>query len=92
MSVAGVPAVVQDFYLFFIFLILFCPSDNFRRDIFLDLRNIVDAPWFVRNSDLHRDLEVDDVGREIQRFGRNMKKGSISTKTLRPYSYWTTRA
>jgi hypothetical protein len=32
------------------------------------LRNIVDAPWFVRNSDLHRDLEVDVVGREIPRF------------------------
>jgi len=34
------------------------------------LRNIVDAPWFVRNSDLHRDLGVDVVGREIQRFAQ----------------------
>ena len=31
------------------------------------LRNIVDAPWFVRNSDLNRDLQVNVVGREIQR-------------------------
>jgi hypothetical protein len=54
------------------------------------LRNIVDARWFVRNSDLHRDLEVDvDKSRDLR---RNMKKGSISTKMLRPYSYWTTRA
>jgi len=32
------------------------------------LRNNVDAPWFVRNSDLNRDLEVEVVGREIQIF------------------------
>jgi len=34
------------------------------------LRNIVDGPWFVRNSDLHRDLEVNVVGREMQRFAQ----------------------
>jgi hypothetical protein len=33
------------------------------------LRNTVDAPWFVRNSDIHRELEV-DVGRKIQRFAQ----------------------
>ena len=32
------------------------------------LRNIVNAPWYIRNSDLHRDLEVDVVSSEIQRF------------------------
>jgi hypothetical protein len=34
------------------------------------LRNIVDASLLVRNSDLHRDLEVDVVGTEIQRFAQ----------------------
>ena len=34
------------------------------------LRNIVSAPWYIRNSDLHRDLEVDVVFSEIQRFAQ----------------------
>ena len=34
------------------------------------LRNIVSAPWYIRNSDLHRDLEVDVVSSEIQRFAQ----------------------
>lgn len=34
------------------------------------LRNIVDAPWYIRNSDLHRDLEVEPVTCEIQKFAR----------------------
>jgi len=29
------------------------------------LRNIVNAPWYVRNSDLHRDLKVPTVSMEI---------------------------
>ena len=32
------------------------------------LQNIVNAPWYIRNTDLHRDLEVDVVSSEIQRF------------------------
>jgi hypothetical protein len=32
------------------------------------LRNIANAPWYIRNNDLHRDLEVDAVSSEIQRF------------------------
>jgi hypothetical protein len=34
------------------------------------LRNIVNAPWYIRNNDLHRDLEVDVVSSEIQRFAQ----------------------
>jgi len=34
------------------------------------LRNIVNAPWYIRKSDLHRDLEVDVVFSEIQRFAQ----------------------
>lgn len=32
------------------------------------LRNIVDAPWYVRNSDIHRDLQIPTVKEEIKRF------------------------
>jgi GTPase SAR1 family protein len=34
------------------------------------LRNIVDAPWYIRNSDLHRDLEMVTVTEEIRRFAK----------------------
>jgi hypothetical protein len=34
------------------------------------LRNIVNAPWYVRNSDLHRDLGVEMVAEEIKKFGQ----------------------
>jgi hypothetical protein len=39
---------------------------------FLDklLRNMVNAPWYIRNNDLHRDLLVDAVTDEIQRFAQ----------------------
>ena len=40
--------------------------------IFLNkvLRNMVNAPWYVRNNDLHRDLQVNVVSSEIQRFAQ----------------------
>jgi predicted component of type VI protein secretion system len=28
---------------------------------------MVNAPWYIRNNDLHRDLQVDVVSREIQK-------------------------
>ena len=31
-------------------------------------RDIVNAPWYVRNVDLHRDLNVEMVMAEIRRF------------------------
>jgi hypothetical protein len=31
------------------------------------LRNIVNAPWYITNNDLHKDLEVEVVSTEIQR-------------------------
>ena len=34
------------------------------------LRNIVDAPWYVRNADLHRDLKMGTVTAEIKRLAR----------------------
>ena len=35
------------------------------------LRNIVNAPWYIRNSDLHRDLQMEDVKSEITHFARS---------------------
>ena len=32
------------------------------------LRAIVNAPWYVRNADLHRDLKMDMVTAETKRF------------------------
>jgi len=34
------------------------------------LRDIVNAPWYVRNTDLHRDLKMEMVTAEIRRFAR----------------------
>jgi hypothetical protein len=34
------------------------------------LRDIVNAPWYVRNVDLYRDLKMEMVTAEIQRFAR----------------------
>jgi hypothetical protein len=34
------------------------------------LRNIVDAPWYVRNDDLHIDFNMEMVTAEIRRFAR----------------------
>jgi hypothetical protein len=31
---------------------------------------MVNAPWYIRNKDLHRDLQVDVVTSEIQRFAQ----------------------
>ena len=34
------------------------------------LRAIVNAPWYVRNAELHRDLKMEMVAAEIKRFAR----------------------
>ena len=34
------------------------------------LRNIVGAPWYIRNADLHRDLQVEMVKNEIGNFAK----------------------
>jgi len=34
------------------------------------LRHMVNATWYIRNNDLHRDLQVDVVSSEIQRFAQ----------------------
>jgi len=34
------------------------------------LGNIVDAPWYMRNADLHRDLQMEMVTNEIGKFAK----------------------
>jgi hypothetical protein len=34
------------------------------------LRNIVGAPWYVQNTDLHQDLCIEMVMAEVRRFAR----------------------
>lgn len=38
------------------------------------LRNVVDAPWYTRNSDLHRDLEIDTVTQTISKFASSHER------------------
>jgi uncharacterized protein YeeX (DUF496 family) len=38
------------------------------------LKCIVDAPWHVRNSDLHRDLEIETVTDIIAKFANSHEK------------------
>jgi hypothetical protein len=35
---------------------------------------MVSAPWYIRNYDLHRDLQVDIVSSEIQRFAQKHER------------------
>ena len=34
------------------------------------LRSIVNAPWYVKNEDIHKDLKVPTVSEEIKRFAK----------------------
>ena len=34
------------------------------------LRHMVNAPWYIRSNELHRDLQVDVFSNEIQRFAQ----------------------
>ena len=37
------------------------------------LRTIVNAPWYVRNDDIRRDLEIPTVKEEISRYSEKYK-------------------
>lgn len=43
------------------------PIQKFQNKV---LRSIVDAPWYVRNADLHRDLKIPTIKEEIQRYAQ----------------------
>jgi hypothetical protein len=38
------------------------------------LRNIVDAPWYIRNTDLYRDLNMEMVMNEIGKFAKKQEE------------------
>ena len=38
------------------------------------LRNMVGAPWYVRNADLHRDLKVEYVGDIVKQYAKAHNK------------------
>jgi len=40
---------------------------RFQNKIF---RNIVDTPWYIRDADLHRDLQMEKVTNEIGKFAK----------------------
>ena len=48
------------------------PSNTAIIQIFQDKvhRNTVDAPWYVRNADLHKDLKMEAIAAEIGPFAR----------------------
>jgi hypothetical protein len=35
---------------------------------------MVNAPWYIRNNDLHRDLQVDVVSRELQKVAQKHER------------------
>ena len=45
-------------------------TDKTNMNKYTQTKHIVSAPWYIRNNDLHRDLEVDAVSSEIQRFAQ----------------------
>ena len=48
-----------------------CQHSKFQNMV---LRNIVDAPWYIRNADLHRDLQMEMVTNEIRKFAKKHEK------------------
>jgi len=38
------------------------------------LRNIIDAPWYINNINIHKDLKVESVYNEIKKFASSHEK------------------
>jgi len=41
------------------------------------LKSIVDAPWYIRNADLHRDLQMEMVTNEIGKFAKKHEESFL---------------
>jgi hypothetical protein len=54
-----------------------CASDSTLQDKVL--KCIVQAPWYIRNSDLHRDLRIETVTDIITRLASSHKKRDFKT-------------
>ena len=46
------------------------------------LRDIVNAPWYIRNTDLHRDLNMETVTAVIRRFSRKHQHVNVEAIQL----------
>ena len=53
---------------------------------------MVNAPWYIRNNDLHGDLQVDVVTSDIQRFAQYHEERLLHHENVeaRPFISWTT--
>jgi len=51
-----------------------CNTDIIERFQNKVLGNIVDAPWYIRNADLHRDLQMEMVTNETGKFVKNYEE------------------
>ena len=56
-------------------------TDTIRRFQTKVLRDIVDAPWYTRNADLHRALQMEMVTNEIGKFCKKHEEGFCTTST-----------
>jgi hypothetical protein len=41
------------------------------------LRNIVDAPWYIRNADPHREIQMETVTSENEKFAKKHREGFL---------------
>jgi hypothetical protein len=53
-------------------------------------RNIVDAPWYIRNADVHRDLQMEVLQMKLEISLRSTKKGFSTTTASKRSSCSTT--
>jgi hypothetical protein len=55
------------------------PKIRFQNKV---LRHLFNAPWYIRNNDLHRDLQVDVVSSKIQSFAQKHEERLHHHKNL----------
>jgi cupin superfamily acireductone dioxygenase involved in methionine salvage len=46
------------------------------------LRGIVDAPWYIRNDNLHKDLDVETVDRVIKTYAQSHRHINVEALQL----------
>lgn len=49
-------------------VIQLCDQENIKRFQSWVLRNFVNAPWYIRTDNFHRDFKVQTVADETKRF------------------------
>ena len=46
---------------------------------------MLDAPYFMTNAEIHRDLEIETVKKEIERYSEHQEEGLIPTNWQQNY-------